>query len=365
MDETEEVTQGDEKVIYSLTEDGSVEEVPASSNVPLDMEEAPVQVWSIQHIWNESLRVSRDNTKVRDYISMSDIGKDFWNRYQKMMGVPETNPFDPRVLRIFQAGDEFHNLVKGVMKVTGFYINSQDDLDANGEIMWTNIAGSETRLPCKGRYDMLVGGKPNLDNALRAIESSELTEFGKEKAERIARHFVETIPQGLKPLLYEIKSVNSQAFWAKKKYLIEAYPHHRFQLYGYLKGNNIEEGRMLYVSKDDLTVAEFPVRLDDPVLSKEFEEDVNTMSHYYLNKIEPPKPKDIKFNPRKSHSFTDKKIKYKVKGCFEPNWEVARSSHFTLMTGFGTVDEWENSLKAEISEKNKWIKEKVLAKVNK
>ena len=84
--------------------------------------------WSVMSCWNQMLNLTKAREpKVRDYIGPSDIGKDFWGRYQKMMGVPETNPYPDRVLRIFSAGDEFHNLIKNVFKAAGIFINSQDD----------------------------------------------------------------------------------------------------------------------------------------------------------------------------------------------------------------------------------------------
>ncbi|MCK5633188.1 hypothetical protein KAH94_05530, partial [bacterium] len=174
---------------------------------------------------------------------------------------------------------------------------------------------------------------------------------------------------------------NSMAFWAKKAYLSEAYPHHRHQAYGYLKGNSknpkalemvkkagldvdeITEARLLYISKDDLTLAEFPIHLNDNLLEASYNYDIVTMSKYILNDIEPPKPDYIIFNKRKTLSFSKDKVKYKVRGCWCPNWEVERSSYFELMTGCKDVKDWQETLKAEIKEKNEVIKGEVLAKV--
>jgi len=54
-----------------------------------------------------------------------------------------------------------------------------------------------------------------------------------------------------------------------------------------------------------------------------------------------------------------------VRGCYVMNWEVTWSSYFTLMTGFKAdkVKDFEDTLKAEIKEKNEKIKAKILAKV--
>lgn len=388
MDENENVTEDVEDedseggTQFRYSEEGNVEYCEEEVFDVQDMSNAPESQWSVQTIWNETVDVERREPKIRDYISFSDIGKkDYWSRYMKMNGVPESNPFDPRVLRIFQAGDEFHNLIKTVFKKAGIFINSQDDLDSMGMLQMSEIPATEKTLKQYGAYDALVGGKVDRDKALEWVAHSDLSPYVKVKVNRLIDTLTERFPNGLQPLLYEVKSVNSQAFWGRKNYLQEAYPHHQLQAFGYLRANHtspkaldmvrkagvevesIDEARVLYVSKDDLTMAEFPIRFDNQVIADKYDRDILEMSYYILNKVEPPKPQYVIFNPRKTHSFTDKKIKYKVKGCYEVNWEVSRSPYFTLMTGFKTEKEFQESVKEELKEKNKAIKANVLQKV--
>lgn len=378
-----EIDEKDEGTLFYYDEDESIRKMPEEEYGPKDMEEVSPEVWSIQGIWNGIEDVEERAPKKRDYISFGDIGKiDYWSRYMKMNAVPETNPFNPRIMRIFQAGNEFHDLVKIVFRKAGIFINSQDDLDKDGNEQWSVIPATDTTLKQFGAYDILVGGKPNVERALNWIDDSELSDMMKKKARKIALAVKEKFPNGLKPMLYEIKSINSQAFWSKKGYLHEAYPHHKHQAYGYLKANHknpemiemvkriggldvdsINEVRLLYISKDDLVVAEFPISLNDQKLKESYDKDIKEMSYYILNKIEPPKPKYIIFDSKKRFAFQNKKIKYKVQGCYRPNWEVERSSYFCLMTGFETVKEWQASLREEVSEKNKKIKERVLQKI--
>jgi len=271
---------------------------------PKDMENAEPDTWSVQKIWNDITEVEKREPKVRDYISFGNIGKDdYWSRFMKMKGIPESNPFEGRVIRIFQAGETFHDLVKGVFRSAGIYIFSQDDLNEKGERDWSEIPATKTQLKQFGAFDILVGGKPDLEKAMRWIETSDMTEFQKDKAIKIAEYFSDKFPNGLKPMIYEIKSINSQAFWGKKNYLHEAYPHHRHQLFGYLKANHknpemlkrveeagikvdsIDEGRLLYISKDDLVMAEFPISIYNESLIASYKNDIDTMSGYILNQI--------------------------------------------------------------------------------
>jgi len=316
--------------------------------------------WSVMGFWNQMLGLTkRYPPKVRDYISPADLGKDYWSRYQKMMGIEPTNPFEDRVLRIFSAGDEFHHLMKNVFKALGIFINSQDDPDKEGKKQYSIIPATEKALKVLGSYDVLAGGKVDIEQTERQCHIMNFSDFVTERTLMMAKFLQENYPDGLPTLLYEIKSINSLAFWNKKDYLTEAYPHHRLQCFAYLKANNIPEGRILYVSKDDLMTAEFPIYLNDEKLNKAFEEDREQMSYYIFNKQEPPKPDNIIFDPYKKFRFQFNKKKYVIEGCFDFNWEIARSQYFTLMTGMKSVDEWKDKYENELKEKNNQLKEKI------
>ena len=315
-------------------------------------------VWSIQSFWNDLLEsTKRYPAKSRDYISASDIGKDFWGRYQKMTGTETTNPFSDRTLRIFAAGDEFHHLIKNVFQALGIFINSQDDEDEDGRNQWSIIPATLKTLKVLGKYDALVGGKVNIEQTKETCERMQLSDFIKIRTIRMAEFLAEKYPDGLPELLYEVKSINSMAFWNKKDYLSNAYPHHILQCYAYLKANNKPEGRLLYISKDDLMMAEIPVYLNDPKLEKIFQEDVAKMTYYLLNQIEPPKPKDIIYNEKKKLRFQVDKKKQVITGCYDYNWEVSRSQYFKKLTGVETEKQWKSNCQVELSEKNKGLKD--------
>jgi len=319
-------------------------------------------LWSVEDVWNEQLGLSkRYPPKVRDYISPSDIGKDYWGRYQKMMGVEETNPFEYRVLRIFAAGNEFHHLLNNVFRASGILLNTQDEPDEQGRNQWSIIPETDKTLKVLGKYDCLAGGIPNLEQTKEHCERIGLSEFVANRTIKMVEKLLEVYPNGLPKILYEFKSVNSMAFWGKKNYLQDAYHWHTLQNYAYLKANSIPEGRVLYISKDDLTIAEFQVLYPDEKLEAELQKDLEEMTHYIKTKTEPPKPDYVVLNPLKKLRFQKDKKKIVLEGCYEANWEVSRSNFFTLMTGFKTEKEWQKSIRKEISEKNSQLKLKYLA----
>jgi len=321
-------------------------------------EEQKNMQWSVMGLWNDmNIKTKRNEPKVRDYISPSDIGKSYWNRYQKMNGVPEDAPFNNRVLRIFSAGDEFHNLLKNVFKSAGIFINSQDDEG------WSEIDATPTTLKVLGKYDALVGGLPDYDKAKEHCEIMGLSDFVKSRVLSLVEKLIEIYPHGLPELLYEIKSVNSQAFWHKKGYLIESYPWHALQCYAYLKANNKPEGRILYISKDDLMTAEFPILYPCEKYEELLQKDLEEMSYFIINKIEPPRPEPIVFNPKGSCAFQHLKKKYKTEGCFQANWEIERSPWFKTLTGFENVKDWKKSINGLILDKNNEFKHEFKTKI--
>jgi len=319
-------------------------------------------LWSVEDIWNEQLGLSkRWPPKVRDYISPSDIGKDYWGRYQKMMGIPETNPYEYRVLRVFAAGNEFHCLLNNVFRAAGILLNTQDEPDEQGCNQWSIIPETEKTLKVLGKYDCLAGGVPNLEKTKQYCEQMGFSEFVKDRTIKLVEKLLEVYPNGLSKILYEFKSINSMAFWGKKNYLQKAYPWHTLQNYAYLKANNISEGRVLYISKDDLTIAEFQVLCPNEKLEADLQKDLEEMTNYIKNKQEPPKPDYVVLNPMKKLHFQKDNKKIVLNGCYEANWEVSRSPFFTRMTGFSQTEEWEKSIRKDIGEKNNQLKVKYLA----
>lgn len=316
----------------------------------------PRMGWSVMGIFNDLSTVAPWPPKVRDYISPSDIGKNYFERYQKMMGIAQTNPPDARAQRIFATGDMVHDTLKSMIKCTGLFVDSQDDAG------WTVIPETPTTLKVLGKYDCLVGGKCyDLAQVEAECTRRELNKFFVAKVLAIAKAHIDkygSVP--MEELLYEFKSINSQAFWHKKDYLRKAYPHHELQLYAYLKGNNKPLGRLLYVSRDDWVTQEFPIYLGDEEIEKRLQADLEQMTYYIKNKEEPPKPPELVFSTEKKISFSKNKVKHKIEGAWIPNWEIQYSSYLTLITGCKTKNDWLARARVEANALNKVIKEEYI-----
>jgi hypothetical protein len=290
--------------------------------------------YTIAQIWNGQLEQEQRSAKMRDYISAGDLGGSFLDRYYKMMGIEPTNPYEPRVLRIFSAGNEFHHLIDTVFRKIGILKSCEK---------YVEIPEDEERLKVLGYYDALIGGFSDWDLARERVKESDLSDFVKSASLALIDNFENRLPNGLEEVLCEIKSINSLAFWNRKNYLGVGYPHHRLQLYTYMKATGIKKGILLYVSKDDLMLEECPIIMPNPVLEEEWQNDVRTMTKYYRNKIVPEKEPDVVFN--------------KDRKRYEVNWKLLRSPFLTKITGMKKED-FEKEVKQKVKEKNKEMKEK-------
>lgn len=311
--------------------------------------------WSIEDIWNQAITQKQRPLKVRDYIYAGDIGKNFYERYLKMSATEPDKPFDDRVLRKFSAGLWFEDQIGYVFKTIGILKESQEPIE---------IPETLTHLRISGRLDFVAGGVTDWNEAKQRVLDAKFPEFIETTSLGLISHFKDRYPNGLEDVVIEVKSVNSQVFWAKKDYLNEAYPHHVMQLYTYLKAKNIHKGIILYISKDDLTIKEMVVLRDDPELEEKWLEDVEQMSYYWRKQIEPPKPQFVVFDKRKKLTFQYKKEKYTIIGCYTENWEVKWSNYFHQLTECKDEDEWLSQINPIISEKNAELKEAVKAKLN-
>ncbi len=289
--------------------------------------------WSIQSIWNELVTEERVPAK-RSYIRASEIGKPYLDRYLTMHGVKPTNPFTARILRVFDSGKIFETeVVERMFRLLGLLITSQDEV----------VVKMESLLPIIGHHDPKVGGKINEKQATQAINDPSVSPWMQARATRVMKKLLEMHPKGLKILITEIKTVNSMAFWAPKNKdpltgFFKGYDNHKLQLFTYLLGSNHPEGRLFYISKDDLTIMESPVYLANQSLREKWFTDIAEMTRIYKLNKEPEVEPYVVYNPDK--------------GEFEPNWHVGRSSYLTLITGFPDQDTWEKSLSPELRHLN-------------
>ena len=253
-----------------------------------------------------------------------------------MKGLQPTNPYESRVLRVFAAGNEFHFLIQKVFEKIGILKNKEQ---------LVVIPETEKTLKVLGYYDLLLGGLTDWNEARERVKEYGFSEFIQDISFKVIEYLEREFPEGLNDLVCEVKSINSNAFWAKKDFIGTGYPHHKLQLYTYLRGLNLSEGRLLYISKDDLSLREGIIFQPSEGLEEEWQNDVAKMTYYYRNDIIPPKEEDCVFN--------------KERNKFEVNWRMARSPYLTKITGKSKED-WEKGIKKIINEKNKDFKKSKL-----
>jgi len=291
--------------------------------------------WSIADIWNETLLEREREVVARNYIRASEVGTSMLDRYYKMKGEPFTNKFDPRILRVFEAGRLYEWLVRIVLMKSGLLRAEQTEVKIEGN-----------HLPVIGHLDFVAGGKPDWDQSKKILPMLEYLQFPTGMltvAENLMKQIEEKYPDGLPPLVYDIKSINSMVFWKhnKNESLTTAYNHHALQVYTYMKGLGLKEGRVLYISKDDLTLGEVRIEVDK-VLDEQWIRDIMEISNYYTSNTLPESPKPIIWSGKK----------------YELNWMLTRSNYFTKITGIdqGSRDAWDSTMGKLVNRANYRVK---------
>lgn len=323
--------------------------------------------WTLVKIWNDQLIFGREQRELykRDYMWASELGKNYYERYLKMNAIKPDFDYEERVLRKFEAGNFFERIVGFVLVSAGLLIYDNKPYE---------IPADKDHLRISVRPDFVAGGKPDWEKARKNVDEELLFKLMPNLgriANQVVKVFSEKYPDGLKELVFEIKSLNSMVFWAKRDYLREAYPHHLLQTFAEMKATGLNEGRLFYISKDDLTTAEFPLFINDEKLNEIYEQDVKGMTHYIRQGIEPPKPESIVFDPKKNLRFQYNKKPYMIKGCYVENWEIAWSNYISHITGITgktqkeVVGKWQASIRNELKQKNALLKEEFKNKLRK
>lgn len=167
---------------------------------------------------------------------------------------PASNPIDERTLRVFKAGNFFEDFVKScIMK------------DGNG---WIDGNADDRVIECED-----VKGFADL------IGSNEVC---------------------------DVKSQHSKSFWWKKKELqagknIRDIVHHNWmQVMYYVRELGKEFGRLVYISKDDLCIAEY-VQKWDGYWKEQLDTELAVLRDFWADGILPPA--EPRLFPKKDGSF--------------------------------------------------------------
>ncbi len=195
----------------------------------------------IQELINKSLRSKKRKKKEITSWHISKIGSCMRGTYLQRLGHKPDKEIDDRTLRIFDIGNKIEDWVVDLLK------------SQKGVIVETQTRVEDLKLNVSGYSDVIV-------------------QYNGEK------------------VLYEIKSKNSRAFtWMDKKGE-GANRHHEYQIWMYLKLLGLDKGNIIYISKDDMRVLEYPVMLANKSLEQEVMSWLDTMNKCWEKRELPPLP---------------------------------------------------------------------------
>jgi hypothetical protein len=276
--------------------------------------------WSIQQFWNDTALPNNSwPIAPRDYIYATEIGAPFIEVFWKLKGEPATNDFSDLVVRKMEAGNFMENLIVWVFKRCGILKEWQ------GTVRFED----EKYLPVHGRLDVIAGHDGNWDETIKTVEQFYKSmdqawldfpyyNIAKEKSRILLEGLAKQYPNGLSDKIYEIKSLNSHAFWKSNGERIGTpYDRHRKQLGIYQIVKNLP-GSFLYIDRDTMAISEIPNILTDD-LKKEIFNWLEKITFYYRNNIEPPLPDLVVWNEDKKQ--------------WTLNWEVERSIYRDKILG--------------------------------
>ncbi|MBM3187665.1 MAG: hypothetical protein FJZ90_02975 [Chloroflexi bacterium] len=221
----------------------------------------------------------------RAEIWASDLGKPHIDRWLQMKGVPYSNPPTGEALMTFFLGKQIELGVETMLARCGVAHRAQERLTLR----------VEGCLPVVGRPDLLASVEDW--EALRARldrDNGHDADDGRAAGERLALSQLldswrARAPGGLPLTVFEVKSLNSYAFKHHRgtEGLSNAYPHHKLQVYTYLRALGLEEGHLIYVARDTGWMEEVVVR-PTATLEQAWLDDVECMSAYYRYDERPP-----------------------------------------------------------------------------
>jgi hypothetical protein len=270
--------------------------------------------YSFYKIWNDSLLVghySKKEPKARERLWATELGKSYIDLFLTLKGEPPSNNFSETTLRKFDAGIIWEKVIETILKKTGVMIENQGWVEYK-------INGC---LPVVGKLDFLIGGKTDKEKAKAEIE--KIKDLLPENVYKASFKIIESLPEELKTIVLEIKSISSFMF---NKYMTsgQANDNHRLQILHYLLAKNLDEGHIVYISKDDARLLEVGV-FNPSFVNQEYEKFVKEFSNYYFNNEQPPKEKEIVFDEEW--------------GKFDVNWKVLYSQYLTKIYGYKDQEE--------------------------
>jgi len=255
-------------------------------------------------IWNMSIEKKDRPIEPRERLFASELGGSMIDRFHKLKGTPYTNPPNSRSMRKFMAGDIWEWIIKTVLIRAGIPFTTQERVELNYDGL----------LPISGRLDFIIGGAMNAEEALKRLELEDIPDFIKRPTMAIIDALRATYPDGNIPKkVIEIKSVGSFIFESLESQ-DNPRTHHMLQgaIYGLTTKLPVD---IVYVCRDDCRLLQYNIDKIIPDLEKEIKKDLDQITKYHKDDIEPPKEELITFEA----------------GKFKTNWKIQYSPYLTML----------------------------------
>lgn len=262
--------------------------------------------WGLTSIWNASLDVDNHREYVaRDYCYASELGGSYYERYWKMKGRVPTTPPNLRSRRKFQGGNLTEWIVLQILARAGVLKSSQE-----------YITYEDGPIRVTGRADFTAGGDIQL---LSESDLQTLPESFADAAEEIIKKLQELHPEGLREVNIEVKSCSGIMF---ERYELAPSPQHTLQAFHYAYNTN-RPTLLIYVSRDDFRICEWPILSKNEKYLKLYQEDIKKMAHII----------DIKEDDVSEYIYQGKPVKEQLlvwnAGKFSSNWKIEYSNYLT------------------------------------
>lgn len=292
-------------------------------------------------IWNIAIEKKDKPIAPRERLFASELGGSMIDRWHKLKGTPYTNPPNSRSMRKFMAGDIWEWIIKTVLIRAGMPFTTQERVELNYEGL----------LPISGRLDFIIGGAINYEEASKRLEVEDIPDFIKTPSKAILNALQETYSDGEIPKkILEIKSVGSFIF---ESLLAQDNPrtHHMLQSAIYHLTTKLPTD-IVYVCRDDCRLLQYSIDKIVSDLEKEIKKDLEQITKYHRDNIEPPKEELIIFEA----------------GKFKTNWKIQYSPYLTMLysynkngddkeeTFFQTPDEYFEVFSPLVSSWNRVVK---------
>jgi hypothetical protein len=285
--------------------------------------------WSFGQTWNDALELGRParELKVRKNMWAGECGGAFIDRWLKMNAVAPTNPPNPRSQRKFEAGSTMEWILSTVLRRAGILKETQTWL----RYQYPGL------LEVTGKLDFLAGGTPDWEKAKKEVLGMELPDFFGRAMAQIVEHLSESYPNGLKEIILECKSCSS--FMYEKYEKFGADKRHQAQIYHYLKAKNMDEGHVVYISRDDLRLLELGLFNPNPEVEAFYKGDIEKMTHYIEANEKPPLEEEVIFDD--------------VQFRFSQNFKVGYSNYISMLYGLENQFAYETKWKKTVGKWNR------------